>query len=51
MPEPRVIWPVFPLHVRARLRLEHHLDHVACTLIEHGHTRAAELWWRAFRLL
>jgi hypothetical protein len=49
--EPRIIWPRLPLRARVRLRVERHLDRVGCTLVEHGRMRAAEWWWRAFRLL
>lgn len=51
MPDLRVLSPRLPLPTRIRLYAEHHIDTVACQLIERQHHRTALWLWRACRML
>lgn len=51
MPDLRVLSPRLPLRTRARLLVERPIDRLACWLVEHGHTWAAEWMWRACRMI
>jgi len=46
----RILSPRLPYRTRARLRAVGWIDRIGCMLVEHGHLRAAEWWWRACRL-
>lgn len=46
----RLLTPL-PLRTRIRLYAEHHVDTVACWLIERRRNRAAMWLWRACRML
>lgn len=43
--------PLTPLPARVRLRLAIHrrINRLGIHLVDHGHMRAAEWWWRACR--
>lgn len=47
----RIISPRLPATTRFRLAVEQRIDGAGGWLVERGHSRAAELLWRACRML